>query len=369
MDMVILQGTTGEWPSLSLQERLDMAAAWREAVPKGSRLKLILHVGHDSLKEAQALAEAAVALEMDAVLVSAPSKYIAHTARRKRFLTPQPQRHCHADRAMRWAQETHQAQAVVDILSHCGDIPAFYYHYPQVYGDHFDVYELMNDIEAEVARRGLTAPNLVGAKLSIPLDEAAAAVETISAAPDNSWGLTVGLLDPSLWDSAAMQAVILFGWEGPMFHKALAAWEAGDLDGARAAQDEILAMRAEYVSLNHASTTANYQPQGVKAVANALGFDVGPCRLPLPLVDAGAAERAAAKVLSIMERNDACPDFSMLEVTTEAPAFDWTGVDVTVVPSGGGLTKPLLLLNTVGGYIGCGLFNIETSNTLKEVAA
>ena len=70
-----------------------------------------------------------------------------------------------------------------------------------------------------------------------------------------------------------------------------------------------------------------------------------------------------------MERNDACPDFSMLEVTTEAPAFDWTGVDVTVVPSGGGLTKPLLLLNTVGGYIGCGLFNIETSNTLKEVAA
>ena len=92
MDMVILQGTTGEWPSLSLQERLDMAAAWREAVPKGSRLKLILHVGHDSLKEAQALAEAAVALEMDAVLVSAPSKYIAHTARRKRHFvfTSQP---------------------------------------------------------------------------------------------------------------------------------------------------------------------------------------------------------------------------------------------------------------------------------------
>jgi dihydrodipicolinate synthase/N-acetylneuraminate lyase len=365
-------------------------------VPKGSRLKLILHVGHDSLKEAQALAEAAVALEMDAVLVSAPSKYIAHTARRKRFLPLQPQGVAVPTGPCWWAQETHQAQAVVDILSHCADIPAFYYHYPQVYGDAFDVYELMNDIEAEVARRGLTAPNLVGAKLSIPLDEAAAAVETISAAPDNSWGLTVGLLDPSLWDSAAMQAVILFGWgacsrpaawparvagpgptrpacaccaEGPMFHKAIAAWEAGDLDGARAAQDEILAMRAEYVSLNHASTTANYQPQGVKAVANALGFDVGPCRLPLPLVDAGAAERAAAKVLSIMERNDACPDFSMLEVTTEAPTFDWTGVDVTVVPSGGGLTKPLLLLNTVGGYIGCGLFNIETSNTLKEVAA
>lgn len=101
MDMVILQGTTGEWPSLSTAERLAMAAAWREAVPAGSRMKLILHVGHDSLVDAQLLAERAVSLKMDAVLISAPSKFIAHTM-------------------------THQAQAVVEIMAHCGSIPAFY---------------------------------------------------------------------------------------------------------------------------------------------------------------------------------------------------------------------------------------------------
>lgn len=101
MDMVILQGTTGEWPALSTSERLAMAAAWRQAVPAGSQMKLILHVGHDSLVDARLLAERAVSLRMDAVLISAPSKFIAHSAQ-------------------------HQAQAVVDIMAHCGSIPAFY---------------------------------------------------------------------------------------------------------------------------------------------------------------------------------------------------------------------------------------------------
>ena len=101
MDMIILQGTTGEWPALSTPERLAMAAAWRDAVPFGSRMKLILHVGHDSLVDAQLLAERAVSLQMDAVLISAPSKFIAHAA-------------------------SHQAEAVVDIMAHCGGIPAFY---------------------------------------------------------------------------------------------------------------------------------------------------------------------------------------------------------------------------------------------------
>lgn len=101
MDMVILQGTTGEWPSLSTPERLAMAAAWRQAVPAGSRMKLILHVGHDSLVDAQRLAECAVLLNMDAVLISAPSKFTAHSP-------------------------TDQARSVVDIMAHCASIPAFY---------------------------------------------------------------------------------------------------------------------------------------------------------------------------------------------------------------------------------------------------
>ena len=49
--------------------------------------------------------------------------------------------------------------------------------------------------------------------------------------------------------------------------------------------------------------------------------------------------------------------------------FDWTGVSRTVVTAGGGLSKPLLLLRARGGYIGCGLIDLRTSNKLGEVAA
>ena len=233
MDMVILQGTSGEWPSLSTPERLSMAAAWRDAVPVGSRMKLILHIGHDSLIDAQLLAERAVSLQMDAVLISAPSKFIAHSA-------------------------SHQAEAVVDIMSHCGGIPAFYYHYPAVYGDNFDLYELMRTIEAETVRRGLTDANLVGAKLSVPLDDATTAINTIGAAADNKWGLTVGTVDPVLWDAPAMQAVIVFSWEGPLWRKAFAAYDSGDIDGARSIQEVISKLRADGSgSLVHVSHTWN----------------------------------------------------------------------------------------------------------------
>eukprot|EP01052_Picozoa_sp_SAG31_P049114 SAG31_NODE_10603_length_1118_cov_1.297350_1_plen_173_part_10 len=171
--MVILQGTTGEWPALTIDERLALARAWREAVPIQSSLKLILHVGHDSIVESRRLAQAAVALQMDAVLISAPSKYIAPTMEA-------------------------QAEAVVDTLSQCGDIPGFYYHYPEVYNDHFELLPLLRRIGKRAEEEGLDPKRILGAKISIPLDAAACTVRDFEAAPEN-WVLTTGALDPELW--------------------------------------------------------------------------------------------------------------------------------------------------------------------------
>jgi len=236
-------------------------------------------------------------------------------------------------------------------------------HYPDVYGDRFDVHNLMLTIEAEVARRGLThQANLVGAKLSVPLDKAAAAIQTFSADADHSWGLTVGTVDPKLWDAPAMQAVIVFGWEGPLWRKAFKLYNAGDLAGAGAMQNVIATLRAEGSgSLVHVSDTSNYTVQGHKALAVALGLDVGPVRLPLPLVSKKAAKRAAAHVLRVMDEHNARPDFSMLNDNDNKPSsgFDWTGVEQFVIPAAGGLSKPLLMLRTAGGYLMCGLLNIR----------
>eukprot|EP01052_Picozoa_sp_SAG31_P027998 SAG31_NODE_2667_length_5273_cov_2.316776_2_plen_312_part_00 len=49
--------------------------------------------------------------------------------------------------------------------------------------------------------------------------------------------------------------------------------------------------------------------------------------------------------------------------------FDWTGVEINRIAASGGLKKPVLMLKTHGGYIGCGLFNMETANALGEAAA
>ena len=51
-----------------------------------------------------------------------------------------------------------------------------------------------------------------------------------------------------------------------------------------------------------------------------------------------------------------------------ASGFDWTGVESTVAAAGGGLQKPLLLLRAQGGYLGCGLVDMRTSDKLGEVA-
>ena len=78
--------------------------------------------------------------------------------------------------------------------------------------------------------------------------------------------------------------------------------------------------------------------------------------------------------------NDAAPGRALLYSTagllppaegeSRAPeGWSWAGIDVTRVPARGGLSKPLLLLVAAGGYVGCGLFNMEASNALGEVAA
>ena len=243
VDMVILQGTTGEWPSLSMAERLDMATAWREVVPYGSPLKLLLHIGHDALVEAKRLAEHALALRMDAVLISAPSKYVAHTM-------------------------SHQADAVVDILSHCGATPAFYYHYPEIYGDGFNVHELLTAITIRAERAGLTDANLVGAKLSIGPEPAGALVHALSVSGEG-WGLGVGLLDPAeFWALPAMRSIIVFSWECALWRKAIDAFERGDVEAASAISGRVAAARkAAHGSLQYVTETANYQIQAAKVRA------------------------------------------------------------------------------------------------------
>ena len=82
-------------------------------------MKLILHIGHDALPDAKALARLAAELGYDAVLLSPPSKFVA-------------------------ARLVDQIGCLAEVLQHCPETPAFYYHYPMVYRDEFDLIELFD---------------------------------------------------------------------------------------------------------------------------------------------------------------------------------------------------------------------------------
>src|SRR4051794_19080393 len=66
-------GTTGEYSSLTLDERMQVATAWRSAL--GSDLRLVVHVADNCLSDAQQLARHAQQIGADAIAAAPPSYF------------------------------------------------------------------------------------------------------------------------------------------------------------------------------------------------------------------------------------------------------------------------------------------------------
>ncbi|MFM8892952.1 MAG: dihydrodipicolinate synthase family protein [Planctomycetia bacterium] len=71
---VFVGGTTGESLSLTLSERMELAASWAPAARRHG-LALYVHVGSLAIGDARALAEQAEALSADAISAMAPSYF------------------------------------------------------------------------------------------------------------------------------------------------------------------------------------------------------------------------------------------------------------------------------------------------------
>ncbi len=67
---VFIGGTTGEWPSLTTDERIQLSNTWLTQRTPG--LRVLVHVGHTSLREARRLARHAEELGADAIATVAP---------------------------------------------------------------------------------------------------------------------------------------------------------------------------------------------------------------------------------------------------------------------------------------------------------
>lgn len=237
---VFVAGTTGECHSLSVDERLQLAQRWVD-VASGTPLRVLVHVGHNSLPDAVELARHAAEIGADGVAAMAPSYF--------------------------------RPASVGDLLDFCvpvadaaGELPFYYYDIPGMTGVHFP--------SVEVLRQG--APrmsNLRGVKFSNPdIRQMQACVELEDGRFDVLFGSDEALL-AGLTLGARGAVGSTYNFAAPLYQQLLAAFDQGDLLEAR---------RLQWKSARLVDTLARYGFMAAsKWTMSLLDLDCGPVRPPL----------------------------------------------------------------------------------------
>ncbi|PRD56992.1 dihydrodipicolinate synthase family protein [Sphingobacterium gobiense] len=113
---IFICGTNGEGPSLSTEERMQVAEAYMKAVR--GRLRVFVHVGHSSVTEARRLAAHAEAIGAD--YISAVSAFYFKPSTVKNLI-----------------------DSMAEIASAAPNTPFYYYHIPNITGIHVDMMKFL----------------------------------------------------------------------------------------------------------------------------------------------------------------------------------------------------------------------------------
>lgn len=257
VDTVFIGGTTGEFSSLSTDERLALTTRWAEVVA-GTPVRVVVHVGSTRIDEAQTLVRHAAS--HGAVAVSALAPF---------YVKP---------------------RSVEDLITVCAaiasaapDLPFYFYDIPVLTGVQLPMPEFLTRARDRI-------PNLVGLKFTNP---DLIAYQSCQRAGGATWDLPWGI-DECLLAALAVGARGAVGsgynFAGPLYRRLLSAFQRGDLVAAREEQ---------YRGVQVVETLARYgYLAAAKAVMRRLGVDVGPVRAPLSRLD-GQQE---ARLLSDLDR-------------------------------------------------------------------
>jgi N-acetylneuraminate lyase len=235
---VFIGGSTGESHSLTAGERRDLAERWID-VARGTALRVIVHVGSNCLTDARELAAHAQARGAKAVAALCPS-----------YFKP-------ADVSM-------LVDCCAEIASGAPDLPFYFYDIPVLTGVHLP----MNEFLLQGSRR---IPNLAGIKWT---NADLYAYQRCSGLPgdfDLPWGIDEALLAAlALGARGAVGSSYCFA--APVYHRLIAAFEAGDMPAAREEQSRSVELVRILASFGYMGAA--------KALMKMLGVDVGPARLP-----------------------------------------------------------------------------------------
>lgn len=236
---VFIGGTTGESHSLAVEERLALAQRWSE-VSQGSELRVVVHVGSNSLADARTLAAQAQSLGVAAIAAFSPS-----------YFKPKD-------------VETLVA-CCAEIAGAAPALPFYFYDIPSMTGVQLSMPALLSLATKRV-------PTLAGIKFTNPnLMAYQQCLHSHGHRFDIPWGSDETLLGAlALGASGAVGST--YNFAAPLYHRLLAAFGEGDLVKARAIQ---------YRSVQLVELLDGYGFMGAaKTVMSFLGVEVGPARLP-----------------------------------------------------------------------------------------
>ena len=233
---IFVCGSTGEGPSLTIAEREQVAQAYVEAAQ--GKLFTFVHVGHNSLAEAQALAQHAEQIGADAISAPVPSYFKIQTL-----------------------------DTLINTLSFIAQgapsLPLYYYHIPALTGVDLDMVAFL-----EQAGR---LPTLAGIKYTAhTLDAFQICMQ------QEQYNLLFGR-DELLLSALAIgtQGFIgsTYNFAAPWYQEIWQAYEANNQATARRIQAQV----GQLVRIIH--RYGGLPPQ--KVMMKMMGLDCGPVRLPL----------------------------------------------------------------------------------------
>jgi N-acetylneuraminate lyase len=240
---IFVCGSNGEGPNMTTEERMQVAEAFVKASQK--RILIIVHVGHSSIAESKKLA--AHAAEIGANAFSSVAAF---------YFKP--------------TLVQNLVDCMTEIAGAAPSIPFYYYHIPHLTGVNIDMIEFLKLAGGQIN-------NLAGIKYTSPtLHEYQACLEFENGRFDILYGLDEMLLSAlAVGAKGAIGSTYTFAAKHHL--KTYEAFRSGNIKEARE---------------NHAYLVQvircllKYPPiPGQKAMMKMLGWNLGPCRLPLITLD------------------------------------------------------------------------------------
>lgn len=236
---VFVCGSTGEFCSLSTQERKDLAECWVETA--GDKLDVMVHVGHNSIADASDLARHACKLGVAGIAANAPCYY----------------KPADVDDLVGYCQT---------IAENAGGLPFYFYHLPSITGVNFSMTEFLEkSMERIENMAGLkyTGMNIAEYYQCLNFDN-----KRFDVLYGNDEQLLLAL---SMGATGAVGST--YNYAAPLYWKLIKAFQEGDNKTVRESSRQIFMLVGILFEFGVMA--------GGKAIMSLLGVDCGSPRPPL----------------------------------------------------------------------------------------